>query len=179
MAARARALWRPGRAAMVEAGAVLGGTGDAIALLVLRSVRTASWLVLAIGLCIAYATGQATRIAELNTAVGLVEALRTPLVVVACGLVVRFLLAPAAWLLAFRAMQRAPDDGALPAGTGLSWTDLMRTADGWRALRWTLDVRQRAVDELGDLGRLLRLTEIALRFATGLAFALFVVLAAG
>ncbi len=66
---------------------------------------------------------------------GLVDSLRTPLGVVACGLVIRFLLAPAAWLPAFRAMMRVPHGGDLPAGTGLTWTDVMRTADGWRAPR--------------------------------------------
>lgn len=176
MPARLRSLWRPGRVPMVDAHTVLRGTGDAIAVLVLRSVRTSSWLVLAIGLIIAWVTGQATRIAELNTVTGLVDSLRTPLVVVACGLVIRFLLAPAAWLLAFRAMMRVPHGGDLPAGTGLTWTDVMRTADGWRALRWTLDVRRQAVEQLGDLGQVLRLAETALRFATGLAFALFILL---
>lgn len=116
--ARLRSLWRPGRVPMVDAQTVLRGTGDAIAVLVLRSVRTSSWLVLAIG----------------------------------CGLVIRFLLARAAWLLAFRAMMRLPHGGDLA-------------------------VRRQAVEQLGDLGQVLRLAETALRVASGLAFALFILLA--
>lgn len=172
-----RTLWRPGRAPMVEADTVLGGRQDAFALLLLRIVRTSSWLVLATGLIIAWVTGQATRLAELNTVAGLVDALRTPLVVVATGVVVRFLLTPAAWLLALVAMVRSEDTGGPPAGEGLTWTDVLRTADARRAVRWTLQVRHRAVEMLGAGGRLLVLTEIGARFATGIAFTVFVVLA--
>ncbi len=171
-----RAAWRPGQAPLVDADVVLGGRADAAALLGLRIVRTSSWLVLAIGLIIAWSTGQAARVAELNTARGLVEAMRTPLVVVASGVLLRFLLTPAAWTLALAALWRARDETRLPAGAGLSWTDLWRTADGWRALRWTLDVRHRAASRLGTPGRLLVLTELAARTATGLAFTLLVVL---
>ncbi len=58
--ARLRSLGRPGRVPMVDAQTVLRGTGEAIAVLALRGVRTSSWLVLAIGLVLEWVTGQAT-----------------------------------------------------------------------------------------------------------------------
>jgi hypothetical protein len=149
------------------------GRGDARAwvLLVLRQLRVASILLILVGTTVSVVTGRLEQTEGLTTASGLVSAVRSPLVVLAAGIVLRLALGPAAFLAALEVVVR--DDlqsGAIGRRRwGTRLLDRFRLTNGLQSLRWTLAVRYEAVRRLGFPGRVMTLVEIALRVALGLA----------
>lgn len=178
---RAAPSWlRYGRGPIVVVEEAVGGVGDASALLALRCVRYAAYLIIFVGASIAWTSGQLYRLDEMSTVRGLLASVLTPLYLLAAGLGLRLLLSPTAWVLALGVVlkRRKGLDQAASGGAGLSWIDAARTVSALSALRWSVYVRRHAVVVVGLWGRVLWGCEVALRVGTGLAVVVLVIVIA-
>jgi hypothetical protein len=145
------------RSPVIDLAAALRPTrGDAVAVLLLRCLRTVSWVLLAVGLAVAIRTGSTVDPEDFATPSALLESILSPLAVLATGVLVRVLLTPIAWSSAFvvalRSRPRLQPGPRRPSSPGVLWLDLARVADGLRALRWTTAARDGAVSRLGRWG---------------------------
>jgi hypothetical protein len=152
--------------------ALAPGTGDATGVLLLRCLRTGSILLVVAGVAVAVATRSEDRIDEATSPDTLLPALATPLAVLAVGVVLRVLVAPIAYGAAALFVVRADRHVTRPDDRRSAWhrlVDRTRLAGSYRALRWTLAVRDEAVDRLGRRGRVLDTAATAFSVLTGVA----------
>jgi hypothetical protein len=171
-------------ARVIPAGVVLGdGRGQAIAVLVLRILRMSSMALMVAGVAVAIAFGRWNEnvVGELSTVSGMLHAARTPLVVLAGGVLLRLLLAPLALLLAWEVVVRSDRDVAPSVDDRRIFsrlTDRVRVASGLRDLRWTVAVKREAAARLGVVGHALVLAELVARLMAVLGVvAIFVIIA--
>jgi hypothetical protein len=167
----------------VRAEIALGrGRVAAMVVLLLRSLRAGSFAVILAGIAVALRAdrlNEATT-ARLTTVSGFVEALLTPLVVLAVGLALRLLVTPAAYLTALGVVLRDRGDVVSSSDSRSRFArlrDRARLARAYVSLRWTLAAREEAIKRLGPVGRSLYFLEIAMYTLIG-ASVLAVILAA-
>ncbi|MEO8107411.1 MAG: hypothetical protein ABI720_08835 [Actinomycetes bacterium] len=162
---------------VVVAQEALGGVWDASALLVLRCVRYAAYLIVFAGTSVAWTSGQLERVDEMSTVQGLLGSLLTPLYLLAVGLGLRLLVSPTAWLLALVVVfeRGKVRDHHAQGGASLGWIDVGRTVSALSALRWSVYVRRHAVTVVGPWGRGLWICELVLRVWTGIALVVLVI----
>jgi hypothetical protein len=159
----------------VRADVALGrGRAAAVLVLLLRSFRAGSIAVILVGIAVAVPAGRLNEAttAQLTTVNGFVEALLTPLVVLAVGLAMRLLVAPVAYLSALFVVMSDHGD-VVPASDPRSrfarLRDRTRLGRAYVSLRWTLAVRAEAIERLGPLGRSLYVLEIAMYTLIGVS----------
>ncbi len=169
-------------AGQIDVGITLGaGRVRVLALLVLRSLRIVGWLLIAVGVVVAVASGRfdEDNVVELTTVEGFVRAFFTPLVVLAAGFGIRLLVAPVAFLVALEVVASSGADVVCPErrSSFARLRDRLRLASAYRGLRWTVAAKYEAVDRLGPVGRTFRLAEVVLWVLVGVVAAGFVVMA--
>ncbi len=154
------------------ASALAPGAWDATAILLLQCLRTASILLVVAGVAVAVATGSEDRMDEVTSPETMLHALVTPLAVLAVGVLLRLLLAPVAYALAAAFVVHDGRHLTREVDARSTWNrlvDRVRLAGAYRALRWTLAVRDEAVDRLGRRGQALDRAATVLRVLTGVA----------
>jgi len=151
---------------------------DTCGLLVLRSYRSFSMVLIDLGLRIAIWSGSIDAVSsDFATLQGIVRALVTPLVALAVGVVVRASVTPLAWGLAMVFVIVTNPEMSPPPKRNTLLTRLFdqgRVAIAYRPLRWTTSVRDQAVQSLGGTGKVLLYADAALRGLAVLVFRVFV-----
>jgi hypothetical protein len=148
------------------------GRSSALALLVLRNVRTGAWALMSFGVAVAVWFGSLDeRSSErLDTPSGLADSLGTPLAVLGVGFALRLAVHPVALLLAAQVVVHngtdVHSDHDRRARVLRLW-DRFRLASALRSLRWTYAVKAEAVARLGRRGQVLAAVEIVLRVLIG------------
>ncbi|HEX3223999.1 MAG TPA: hypothetical protein VHR35_15655 [Nocardioides sp.] len=169
--------------ASLPVSALTVGSWDAWVLLCLRCARRVAVLLIPLGCCVAVLSGLFDdRLASHFATVGaFLNALVSPLWLLAVGILLRLAIAPMAYTAALLVVVAGRVEVVGGSGTTSRWSrfiDAFRVAGGLRALRWTSAVCDEAAARLGVAGRLLRLTEQILGWLVVVAWAAFVVVVA-
>ncbi|GII97858.1 hypothetical protein CLV28_2221 [Sediminihabitans luteus] len=155
------------------------GAFDPIALLVLRCLRRIVYPLLFVGFTIAWVNGDFTAeaFARLTTPTQYLDALLSPLVVVAFALGLRVVVAALGFVVAIPLTADAWKPGTDARTLMRRMWDRYYLTSSYATLRWTWAVHQFAVARGGAAGTLLDVVERVIRVALPVSIGVFVVVA--
>lgn len=153
------------------------GAGDAATILLMRCLRTSSYVLFAGGALVAWLTDRFEDLAadDLQSPAGLARSLTTPLAVVAIAIALRVLVTVLGFVFAAFCIAgtHAEIVGADERTRLRRLVDHWRLAGAFKSMRWTWAARNQAMERLGGRGLLLARIDTWLRI---LAITLAVVL---
>jgi hypothetical protein len=145
------------------------GTGDATTILLMRCLRTVSYVLFASGALVAWLADRLDDLAvdDLQSPAGLARSLTTPLAVIAVAVAMRVLVTFLAFAFAAAciAVTHADFISATERTRVRRLVDHWRLAGAFRSLRWTWTARDLAITRLGGRGLLLARADTWLRIA--------------
>ncbi len=143
------------RVLAIESDALARGRLDSFVVLGLRCVRRLSYVLLWIGLSIALLLGmRAVDVAvSLNSAAGVLAAIKTPLGGAAIALALRVLAIGLAFLFAIPSAVRSFRGYPPATRFRTDWYDIWYLTRAYVSLRWTTRIRNIAVERTGRTGR--------------------------